>query len=540
MFFLKAEWIVLAFLLGLSGGLGKEMRICVLKGSTVNLTCFVENSSVPKSWHTVKKNNTFVKEELPETATVNYNISEDNTLIITDVQKSDNHSYCCQESSKTAEECWKQRTEIHVTDLQVKVFPATEEQKVTLMCKSSCPLTESPAAFIWYQNREFLYEDWSHWYRELVSSDQAVRYSCAIKGYEDLRSPEVSVDFLNQNCFGVRYPNVEVCPRKLKSAEEPCFIMYPKEVNVDLTKGNDSVRLTCNTSCPAADSSTTFLWYWKGNVLDCMSQGILVFKYTAYMSCGVHEYLHSDQICTDNNCAHMNYIGNRFCRLEESSVNISRKYTKRPYDSGHETWYKLKRNMEEKPHITEIKAGGRVAYHSINGNQHTLTINDLRKNDSGEYMFSSNKDEICKPPELLGAILVVTGLKVTIIPSDVVKEGQRVTLTCSTSCPLSEKTTYLWFFNEQPLSQSTKHNKHLILHPVRLLDAGNYSCAVKTPQNISSPLKALTVNEADISIVMIIMNVTKLAFLSLLSLVGSTLYLMLRKRRNATSTAKQC
>uniref|UniRef100_A0A3P9MSD6 Ig-like domain-containing protein n=1 Tax=Poecilia reticulata TaxID=8081 RepID=A0A3P9MSD6_POERE len=83
----------------------------------------------------------------------------------------------------------------------------------------------------------------------------------------------------------------------------------------------------------------------------------------------------------------------------------------------------------------------------------------------------------------------VPGLKVTMTPSDVVTKGQRVTLTCSTSCPLSEETTYLWFFNEQPLSLSGGHNKQVVLNPVRSRHAGNYSCAISTPQNISSTLE---------------------------------------------------
>ena len=80
-----------------------------------------------------------------------------------------------------------------ISELQVKVIPATEGQTVTLMCSTSCPRTENPAVYIWYKNREFLYEDWSPWYQELVSSEEAVTYSCAVKGYEDLRAPEVSV-----------------------------------------------------------------------------------------------------------------------------------------------------------------------------------------------------------------------------------------------------------------------------------------------------------------------------------------------------------
>lgn len=75
----------------------------------------------------------------------------------------------------------------------MKVIPTGKGQTVTLMCSTSCPLTENPPAYIWYKNREFLYQDWSPWYQELVPSEEAVTYSCAIKGYEDLRAPEVSV-----------------------------------------------------------------------------------------------------------------------------------------------------------------------------------------------------------------------------------------------------------------------------------------------------------------------------------------------------------
>ena len=80
-----------------------------------------------------------------------------------------------------------------ISDLQVKVFPATGEKTVSLMCSSSCPLTESPVVYIWYKDTEFLYQDLSPWYQELISREESVTYSCAVRGYEHLRAPEVSV-----------------------------------------------------------------------------------------------------------------------------------------------------------------------------------------------------------------------------------------------------------------------------------------------------------------------------------------------------------
>ena len=83
----------------------------------------------------------------------------------------------------------------------------------------------------------------------------------------------------------------------------------------------------------------------------------------------------------------------------------------------------------------------------------------------------------------------LSGLTVTMTPSAEVTEGQRVTLTCSTSCPLTDNTNYIWYLNSRPLSQ----NKHLVLDPVSIQHAGSYSCAVKTHRNITSAAKTLTV-----------------------------------------------
>ena len=148
-----------------------------------------------------------------------YNMSVGSKLTISDLRESDANVYCCGSIDDVPQRCWYYRTELlvggtaaagcllllnqHIAqipnlfavapDLQVKVIPAEEEQKVSLMCSISCPLTETPEAYIWYKNGEFLYDDWSPWYQELVGSDEAVRYSCAIKGQEGLRAPEVIV-----------------------------------------------------------------------------------------------------------------------------------------------------------------------------------------------------------------------------------------------------------------------------------------------------------------------------------------------------------
>ncbi|XP_037619622.1 sialoadhesin-like isoform X7 [Sebastes umbrosus] len=302
------------------------------------------------------------------------------TLTIKDLTERDGNNYCCRETTDKPENCWENSIQLRVTDLQVKVIPTTEGQTVTLICSTSCPLTENPAVYIWYKNREFLYQDWSPWYQQLVSSEEAVTYSCAIKGYEDLRAPQVSVDSVSSTCFKVTYAKGRMCSSQQTSEDEPCSITYPTEVHVQMSPAAapDHVRVTCNSSCPP----TAFIRY-KNKQLMITEEVTVPTTSTQSFFCAVkgHKDLHSAEVC----------------------------------------------------------------------------------------------------------------VKVQFSPSAVVTEDQRVTLTCSTSCPLTDNTNYIWFFNSRPLNLTENQNKHLVLDPVSSQHAGKYSCAVRTHNNSSSHEETLTV-----------------------------------------------
>lgn len=85
------------------------------------------------------------------------------------------------------------------------------------------------------------------------------------------------------------------------------------------------------------------------------------------------------------------------------------------------------------------------------------------------------------------------GLEVKFSPCPVVTEGDRVTLTCSTSCPLTDNTNYIWYMNTNSLTLPENQNKHLVLDLVSTQHAGNYSCGVKTNKKKNSTEKTLTV-----------------------------------------------
>ncbi|XP_044200733.1 uncharacterized protein LOC122976353 [Thunnus albacares] len=222
------------------------------------------------------------------------------TLTINNLRESDAKSYCCTENAENPQDCIQSTISLHVADLQVKVIPATEGQTVSLICSSSCPLTENPAAYIWYKNREFLYQDWSPWYQQLVSSEEAVRYSCAIKDYEHLRAPEVSVDSVTSTCFTVTYAEGRMCSYKQTSVDESCSITYPREVGLQRTPAEvNHVRLTCITSCPLADIQTAYRWYKNRLLMSEKKQQFSVHSSSPdIFSCAVkdHEDLHSAEV----------------------------------------------------------------------------------------------------------------------------------------------------------------------------------------------------------------------------------------------------
>ncbi|XP_070683777.1 contactin-1-like [Pempheris klunzingeri] len=368
------------------------------------------------------------------------------------------------------------------------------------MCSTSCPLTENPAAYIWYKNRQFLYQDWSPWYQQLVSSEEAATYSCAVRGYEDLRAPEVSVDSVTSSCFSVTYAKGRMCSYKQTSEDEPCSITYPTEVHVQQTPSEGYITLNCATSCPLTDPQTTYRWYQNGQLYTHVnSQHYLVSPSVNRLSCAVngHEDLLSAQSCAEaQRCWSVNYVRRRICALRGSSVNISSEYSytnSLPLRS--KTWYKRKRNAKADAEEL-IQAAGRVQFNDEAKNQHILRIENLQRTDSAEYAFRLLTVEgTPRQSDLPGVTLVVTGLKVTFTPSSVVSEGQRVTVTCSTSCPLTHNTNYIWSLNGRPLNLQETQNKHLVLDPVGSQHAGNYVCAVETHKqlNISSYERTLIV-----------------------------------------------
>uniref|UniRef100_A0AAZ1X7I1 Ig-like domain-containing protein n=1 Tax=Oreochromis aureus TaxID=47969 RepID=A0AAZ1X7I1_OREAU len=376
-------------------------------------------------------------------------------------------------------------------DIHVETSSDTSDI-VRLTCNTSCALTEPETQYMWYHNRSRNYRN------QNISINRSAKdkFSCAVKDHEYLQSPEVCVQ--DKNCWRVNYVSRRICALEGSSVNiTKVHIMRTAEEK----KG--SVTLTCNTSCNLTYPQTAYIWYRNRESYSENQHFIAEYRPNLWnwgpnVFCAVksNEYLLSAEVCVhyEVNCSAVNYVSRRICALEGSSVNITSEYShpdnmKPKFKCWSKKWRKDKVEVEEL-----IESAGRVEYQDNMKNQHILTINNLKKNDSGGYTFRFNKDhEGWTQSDLPGVFLIVTELRVKMSPSAVVTEGQRVTLTCSTSCPLTDNTNYIWYLNSRPLTPRENQNKHLILDPVSREDAGSYSCAVKTNKDISSAPKTLTV-----------------------------------------------
>uniref|UniRef100_A0A665TCR0 Ig-like domain-containing protein n=2 Tax=Echeneis naucrates TaxID=173247 RepID=A0A665TCR0_ECHNA len=237
--------------------------------------------------------------------------------------------------------------------------------------------------------------------------------------------------------------------------------------------------LTCDHSCQLTDPQAAYRWYHNGKLLNNSdSQTLTLGEWSGRFSCALKEQedVMSSEVCVDESCWSVKYANSRICALRGSSVNISSEYSHPTNQQPqYKMWYRRKRNSEV--HCTKhITKGKRKLYHENKNNLNTLTIKNLQKNDSDEYIFRLEKPSEGELFNFPAVTLVVTGLKVK-MSTAAVKEGERVTLICSTSCPLPESTTYIWNLNGQPLTPPLGNNKVLVLDPVSSQHAGNYSCA---------------------------------------------------------------
>ncbi|XP_036413147.1 B-cell receptor CD22-like [Colossoma macropomum] len=186
----------------------------------------------------------------------------------------------------------------------------------------------------------------------------------------------------------------------------------------------------------------------------------------------------------------VNYNSKSICALKGSTVTMECTYK---YPRGLSVqkafWTKYWIRGAEPPDLlADPEYRGRVQYLGDKFSYCTLRLSDVREKDQSKYYFRFiTRTSGGKYQGEDGVDLSVTDLQVE-VPERVI-EGDKITLTCKTTCRLTVRPTFTWYRNGHHLSSSTDQ---LHLQPVSREDAGRYHCAVWS-QNLRSPEVTLNV-----------------------------------------------
>ncbi|XP_048054327.1 B-cell receptor CD22-like [Megalobrama amblycephala] len=185
----------------------------------------------------------------------------------------------------------------------------------------------------------------------------------------------------------------------------------------------------------------------------------------------------------------VSYSPSHICALKDSSVIMNCTYT---YPTGYKIekvfWTKtLEKVNGEHPDLSnDTEYSQRLEYLGDKQQNCTIRLSHVTLNDSRMYYFRfiTDKDKwLGKPGVTLNVTLSVTDLQVE--SPERVTEGDSVRLTCKSSCTLTDRATFIWYRNSQPLTERRDRNNELLLQSVRREDAGRYSCAVHGHNHIS-------------------------------------------------------
>uniref|UniRef100_A0A4W5N5Q6 Ig-like domain-containing protein n=1 Tax=Hucho hucho TaxID=62062 RepID=A0A4W5N5Q6_9TELE len=171
------------------------------------------------------------------------------------------------------------------------------------------------------------------------------------------------------------------------------------------------------------------------------------------------------------------YTTQSICTLKGSTVELTCSYT---YPSGYTVtttlWFTKIYNEENYVSLLDDPDyKDRVKYLSNKTNGHTLTITDLRESDSATYMFRFITDQTGgKYFGSPGVTLSVTDLQVKVTTTLL-----SMTLTCSTTCTLTDNPSYIWYRNSKIVQEDSSPS-----YSVYFKTEDSFYCAVN---GINSP-----------------------------------------------------
>ncbi|XP_056627179.1 carcinoembryonic antigen-related cell adhesion molecule 5-like isoform X2 [Triplophysa dalaica] len=261
-------------------------------------------------------------------------------------------------------------------------------------------------------------------------------------------------------------------------------------------KEGDSVTLTCKTTCRLTEE-TTFIWYRNTQTLTEHTVNEFHLQSVSRHDSGVYRcairgseslyspgvYLNVEYVDGQQDWG-VNYNPSYVCALRGSTVRMSCYIKYPPYHVVKKAFWTKAVEAEENPNLCLNPEDRKVQCHSGNKDSYNITLTKVTEADKHVYycrFITKKKDG--KWTGVPGVQLDVTDLQVE--TQQRVKEGDSVTLTCKTTCRLTEETTFIWYRNTQTLTEHTVNEFHL--QSVSRHDSGVYRCAIRGSEHLSSP-----------------------------------------------------
>ncbi|KAL2086837.1 hypothetical protein ACEWY4_017896 [Coilia grayii] len=264
------------------------------------------------------------------------------------------------------------------------------------------------------------------------------------------------------------------------------------QVREDVVEGNQNqTKVTCSSSC-SLGSYHQYVWYKNGQRLPDKTTASILLDPTSLSevgsySCAVRGYEanRAPAVCVPEKlCWAVKCVSTSVCTLAGTSQDISCTYRYPSDHSIHTTSWEKTREPQVDLQLAE-EFHGLSQYQEKTGKV-TLKVSNLKESDSGRYVLKMETTQGKVYSGSPGLTVFVTFLQVKMTPDTLIK-GEIVTLTCNTTCSLSNNHTFIWYKNGQPLTtKHTTRDHKLQLNPVSSEDSGNYSCAVRGHESLSS------------------------------------------------------
>ncbi|KAK2918571.1 hypothetical protein Q8A73_002942 [Channa argus] len=420
-----------------------DRRICVFKGSSVDISCTYTSYYQVKSkfWFSPERSRQWQNPSQPEGETGR------STLRITDLRETDSAQYHFKFITQSFE--WRSSlpgTTLTVTALQVQVIRSTVHQFYT-EAELKCLSSKSPTGrltFVWFNNGQKINKMETASYKGQFNPGDHI--SCALKEHEDCPSPPV---------YPPQLPSVSVSP------------------SAEIVEGS-SVTVTCSSD---ANPAANYTWYKKNQTVVNKKNGNLNVQplnqepqlvFVSIQSSDSGQYY-----CEAENKLGRNRSGDISLNVkyppqlpsvsvspsaeivEGSSVTLTCSSDANP--AANYTWYKQKgpdlKYSHEKPQLVfrSIKS-------SASGQYYCTAENKLGRRTS--EVVSIN---VKYPPQLPS---------VSVSPSAEIVEGSSVTLTCSSDA--NPAANYTWYKENEDSPKAS--GQIFTITDIKPEHSGNYSC----------------------------------------------------------------